>query len=260
MRRNSSAERSVAPRHFRIAFENFVNVGVRHALGGTNHAGREIGGRPCCPSASISMIALITRRSTCGFSEQMPLESSSGQHGHGAIREIDRGAAQTRFAVERRIAPNVMRHVRDVHLQFVMCRSRSARDIHGVVEIARRFAINRDDRQIAKIARARASPASHTCCGVARGLRQHFRRKNMRQMMLANDDFNVHADFAGTSKNFDHAAGRREAAFGIARDFDIHNGAIEFRQGARGGWQRFAPRCRMPSFRAAQASIRRPAG
>ena len=74
--------------------------------------------RRILPFASISMIALITRRSTCGFSEQMPFESSSGSIGHGAIREIDGSAAQPRFAIERRIARDVVRHVRDVHLQL----------------------------------------------------------------------------------------------------------------------------------------------
>ena len=35
--------------------------------------------------------------------------------------------------------------------------------------------------------------------------RDDFVGKNMRQMVLANDDFDVDANFAGASKNFDHA-------------------------------------------------------
>ena len=69
-----------------------------------------------------------------------------GQHGHGAVREIDGGAAQARFAIERRIARDVMRHVGDVHLQ--MPAARAALDVNGVVEIARGFAVDGDDGQM----------------------------------------------------------------------------------------------------------------
>ncbi len=74
-----------------------------------------------------------------------------GQHGHGAIRKINGSAAQARFAIERRSAANVMRHVGDVHLQLETAAG-PRRDVHGVVEIARRFAVNGDDRQVAEIA------------------------------------------------------------------------------------------------------------
>ena len=69
-----------------------------------------------------------------------------GQHGHGAIRKIDGSAAQPRLAIERRSAPHVVRDVGDVHLQLPVAVRRGA-DVHGVVEIARRFAVNRDDGQ-----------------------------------------------------------------------------------------------------------------
>ena len=41
------------------------------------------------------------------------------QHGDGAIGEVDGGAAQARFEVERRTGRDVLRHVGDVDLQFV---------------------------------------------------------------------------------------------------------------------------------------------
>ena len=47
-------------------------------------------------------------------------------------------------------------------------------------------------------------------------------------MMLANDDFGVDAEIAGTAKDFDDSAGRRGASAGIAQEFDIDDGAIEF--------------------------------
>ena len=80
MRRNASDQRRVALGHFRIAFEHFVDVGVGHALGGANHAGREV--RADHFSGRVHFHdALMTRRSTFGLSEQMPLESSSGSMG-----------------------------------------------------------------------------------------------------------------------------------------------------------------------------------
>jgi hypothetical protein len=48
--------------------------------------------------------------------------------------------------------------------------------------------------------------------------------------MLPDHDLDVHADFARTSKNFQHATDGPDAAFWIARDFSVHNGAIEFRE------------------------------
>ncbi len=63
-----------------------------------------------------------------------------------------------------------------------------------------------------------------------RGFRvgEDFFREFVRQMVLANDDFDVDADIAGAAENFDHAAHRREAAARKARDFDVHDRAIEF--------------------------------
>ena len=48
--------------------------------------------------------------------------------------------------------------------------------------------------------------------------------------MLADNDFDVDADFAGPAENFDHASRWREAALRKARHFHVHNGAIQFRK------------------------------
>ena len=90
-----------------------------------------------------------------------------GQHGHGAIRKIDGSAAQARLAIERRIAAHVVRHVGDVHLQLAVA-VRQRADVNGVVEIARRFAVNGDDGQVAEIAAARADPLPPPAADAAR--------------------------------------------------------------------------------------------
>ena len=113
-----------------------------------------------------------------------------------------------------------------MHLQLEIAAGERA-DEDGIVEIARRFAVDGDDREIAEIA-----PGAQIVFGDLRRrgfrCRDDFFRKFVRQMMLANDDFDVDADVAGTAENFDHAAHGREAAAREARDFGVHDGAIEF--------------------------------
>ena len=158
-----------------------------------------------------------------------------GQHGHGAIWKINRSAAQARFAIERGIAVDVVRHIGDVNLQLeVAVRERA--DVDGVIEIARGFAVDGHNGQIAEIAAAAQLRFRHLLLHSAR-LRQHLRIELVRQMMFADDDFDVNADVARASENFDHAAGGREPSFRIARDFDVDHPAIELGQPhtARGG-------------------------
>ena len=50
----------------------------------------------------------------------------------------------------------------------------------------------------------------------------------MRQVMLANDDFDVDAEIAGAAENFDDASGGRSAAARKAQDLDVDDGAVEF--------------------------------
>src|SRR5580693_910748 len=94
--------------------------------------------------------------------------------------------------------------------------------VDGVVKIASRLAINGDDGEAAEIAAAYDVGGSDL---LLRGARfgEHFVGENMRQVMLANDDFDVHADFAGAAKNFDDASYGCQAAFGMARDFHVHD-------------------------------------
>src|ERR1700683_74181 len=58
-------------------------------------------------------------------------------------------------------------------------------------------------------------------------------------MMLANDDFNVYADVAGASENFQDASDGGQATFGIAFDFDVYDCAIQFRQADTAAGERF---------------------
>ena len=101
--------------------------------------------------------------------------------------------------------------------------------MNGVVEIARRLAVNRDDGQAAEITAAHDVGRRDLLLSGAR-FGEHFVGENMWQVMFADDDLDIHADFAGAAENFDDASDGSEAAFGVARDFHIHDGAIEFRE------------------------------
>ena len=76
-----------------------------------------------------------------------------GQHGDGAIGEIDAGAAQARFGIDGRAGPHVMADVGDVDVQREVAVGQAI-DPDGIVEIARGFAIDGDDVHAAEIAAA----------------------------------------------------------------------------------------------------------
>ena len=57
----------------------------------------------------------------------------------------------------------------------------------------------------------------------------NFAGKRVRQVVLADDDFGVHAEITGAAENFDDPADGRCALAGVANQFGIDDGAIEFR-------------------------------
>src|SRR5947209_16585837 len=119
-----------------------------------------------------------------------------------------------------------MRDVGDVHLQ-VPAAIGTALDVNGVVEIARGFAVNGDDGNAAEIFAAGTLVLSERL-GAVLGFVEDLARKLMREMMLADDDFGVDADFAGAAEDFDDAAGGSSAAAWIPDELDVYYGAIEF--------------------------------
>ncbi len=134
-----------------------------------------------------------------------------------------------------------MRDVGDVYLQVPS--ARPPLDVNSVVEIARGLAVNGDNRQMPKIApriplriadRPRRAPR----------LRQHRLGKPVRQVVLADQDFDVDAEFARPPQHLEHAPRRRHAPAREPRQFDVHHGAIQLREPLR----RLPAGCRAPSF------------
>ncbi len=188
-----------------IVLQHGVYRRVSHSLGGANDAAREIRRDDFAIGVEFhdrahhqAVFARIERADS--------VREFLGQHGLGAIRKINGSPAQTRFAVERRAAPDVVRNVGDVNLQLPVSVF-LALHIHRVVEIPRRFSVNRDDGQIAEVAPPRAFRFAHRTRRGGR-LRQDFRGKFVREMMFSDEDFHVHAKIARLAENFDHAARR----------------------------------------------------
>src|SRR2546422_9473709 len=96
-------------------------------------------------------------------------------------------------------------------------------DVNGIVKVTRRLAVNGDNRQMAEV-------FSSSKRLFADGLRSavrfflDFPGEHVREMVLADDDFDVHAEFARAAEDFHHASGGSHAAAGKANQLDIDDG------------------------------------
>src|SRR5713101_2432975 len=184
-----------------------------------------------------------------GLQRAHPIRKSFGEHGDSAVREIDGGAAEPRLLIEVRADSHVMRDVGDVHLEAPAAAS-AAFDVDGVVEVARGFAVDRDDWQTAKIF---ATLELDFADGLRAELRlvQNFGGEGIREMMLADDNFRIDAEFARPAQNFDHAAGGGRALAGVAQQFDVYHRSVKLLQ------MRYAPHPQTGFIRAAEPKFLR---
>ncbi len=120
-----------------------------------------------------------------------------------------------------------MSHVGDMNLEMPACGA--AFDIDGIIKIARGFAVDGDDGQVAEIATAFALGMSHGTRDLM-GLLQDVRREPMRQVMLPDQNFHVDAKLSGPAEQFYNAASRRDASSRESSDLDVYNRAFELRQ------------------------------
>src|SRR5215470_10471961 len=120
-----------------------------------------------------------------------------------------------------------MRHVGDVHLQQPAAVV-AAFDVDGIVEIAGGLAVNGDDGKPAKILAA-AELGVRNGTSELFGFFRDFGGESMRQVVLANNDFGVYAEFAGAAEDFDDAAGGSRAISAVAKEFGVDDGAVKFR-------------------------------
>ena len=81
-------------------------------------------------------------------------------------------------------------------------------DEDGVVEVARGFAVDGDDGKIAVVAAVAEFSCGGLRCSIACASSQHFGGKAMRQVKLADHDFDVDAEVIFVAEDFDDAAAR----------------------------------------------------
>ncbi len=129
------------------------------------------------------------------------------QHRDDAIGEIHAVAAPLRLAIERRAGRDVMRNVRDVHVQAPAAPG-DRLHLDGVVEILRVVRIDREHRPRPQILATRPRRRRH---GLGDGLRLglHLAGKLQRQVVLADDRKHVDPRAVGRPERFDDDAFQR---------------------------------------------------
>ncbi len=120
-----------------------------------------------------------------------------------------------------------MRDVGDVYLQQPAA-VLAPLNVHRVVEIARRLAVDRHNGQLAEIYPAR-SVGFRQWKRRPRRILQNLLREGMRKMVFANDDLSIDAQIPGTAQNFDNAANRSCASARIVQQLNVNNSSIELR-------------------------------
>ena len=142
-------ERGISLAHFGVTFENLVHVGVGHALRRADDAGSRA--RRLLAASGVEVHEHAHDQAIfAGLQRAHAIGKRFGEHGDGAIGEIDGSATEARLVVERAGRVHVMRDISDVHLEMPVA-VRASLDINGVIEIARGFAVDGNDRQAAKI-------------------------------------------------------------------------------------------------------------
>ena len=129
-----------------------------------------------------------------------------------------------------------MRDVGDVHLQFIVAVFELA-DVDSIVEVAGGLAVNGDDRQLAVVP-AMAQFAHGNGVVVPDGLRlfDYLGREAMRQVELADHDFDVHSEIAFFAEDLDDTAARILRGRGPVGNLDVDHNTIEMlRAGVAGG-------------------------
>jgi hypothetical protein len=146
------------------------------------------------------------------------------EHRQHSVREVDARPPPPRFGVQRGIGLDEMGHIGDVHPQTEAAAPQLA---HGdrVVEILRRFAIDRHRGRIAEALAPRGFGRTDARRELARGC-QHFARELRLQTVLARYDEHVGPRIVEVPEAFEHLALGRAPVAGVPQDLDLHRLAV----------------------------------
>ncbi len=132
------------------------------------------------------------------------------QHRDHAAREVHRGRAFISIVVDRLARLHVVAHVGNRDHEPPTVRRLDAADlrglaVHGVVEVACIFAVDRDERDVGQVDAALAVDRPDLV-GQGRGLRQRLGRELVRHLVLAHRDLDLHARVVDLAEHLGHAA------------------------------------------------------
>src|SRR5882724_7576160 len=175
----------------RIAFEYRVYIGVGHAFSGANHAFVEF---------VAGDFSLMVDLHDAGENQTLDMGAQTAniggklqwQHGHGAVGKINARTSQAGFSVKLRTGRDKMGHVGDVHLQLIVAIFQDTNE-HGIVEVARRFAVDCDDGKIAIVSSVAQFMSADDFRGGLSFLKDTC-REAVRQVVFSDHDFYVDAE------------------------------------------------------------------
>ena len=150
-----------------------------------------------------------------------------GEHGHSTIRKVYGSTSKTSFTVKGRMSVDIMGDVGNMDLK--MPAVGTSFNVNGVVKVTRCLSVDRHYGQEAKISASFEFGVTYRA-GRPMDLLKDLLWKSVWQVMLANQYFDIDAKLAGSSQDFNDAAGGENARAWETRDLDVHNGAIELRQ------------------------------
>ena len=208
----------------RIAFENEFDVCVGHAFRRANHAFIERVTHDFAVRVDLHYARQYKPVHVGPQTAQVGRELHR-QHGNRAVGEVNGRAAQTRLEIDSRSLTHIMRNVGDVHLQLeVACRQPAHR--HSIIEIACRLPIDSNNGQCTVIMPMRQllrrQRSLESFC-----LLQYLYRKLVRQVVLANNDLNIHAKIVRIAEYLHYSPGRSLCRRRPTRDLDIHHEPLE---------------------------------
>ena len=138
------------------------------------------------------------------------------QHGNHAAREVNAGAAFLRVRVDSVIGADIMADIGNRHDQTVIASDFFGK--HGIVEIARRFAVYGDQRQIAQIDAAFQIAFTNMVGDFFRSFGTRL-AELVRQMVFAHSNFDFHTAVGIIAQYFDDFRHSRAVLLGISLDF-----------------------------------------
>jgi hypothetical protein len=147
-----------------------------------------------------------------------------GEHGDGAVREVDGVAAEAGLEVEIGAGEDVFGDVGDVDLELVAAVG-ILRDEDGVVEVLGGFAVDGDDGEVAEV--AALGDGFGVEMGDFAGLGEDLFGEDVREMVLADHHLDVDAEGFGVAEDFDDAAASGAVFAGEVGDFDVDDEAFE---------------------------------